>query len=529
MEKILLIAPKFNCAFIPRDSKMVELSFFREIRSFTAPLHLATIAGLTPDDIEVDIWDEMVQGDIDDSTDMNDYNLVGITSYLPDIPRAKEIAQIFRARRIPVVVGGAGVSSNPETCMDSFDVLFIGEAEQTWPQFLADWKTGTHQKVYRSTTYPDLSTVPSPRWDIVGERMKHYMSGPVQTTRGCPFDCEFCSVTVFHGHCPRHKSIDAVLEEVRILQRMEKRHVFFSDDNFTGDLAYSKSLLIELISLNKSFKEPLSFGTQASINLARDDKLLELLADAGFVNVFIGIESPNKESLRESNKFHNYHTNLIEDCRKIQSYGIGIIASMIVGFDHDDLDIFDQQFEFLQEACIPVSLIGILKARPGTRLWTRLLREGRLIRDDVSPAATTRDRLFTNIIPIMGRIPLLFGYLRLLERMLNWESFEERIKGFVSGVTRPPSIHQLEGQKLEEARTQFRKFFSSMDSEAQRAISNILPFTRDRCSSMLRRVLGLIFEQINQFRILESRCEVLREQIEFEKSLDIESLVYRNY
>jgi len=552
MKKILLIAPDFDCDFLPRKSEIIKLPSLSEKKSFLAPLHLATIAALTPDDVEVDFWDESVHGRIDDSTEFPDYHLVGLTGYLFYFQRAKEIAQLFRRRGIPVVVGGYGVSSELKLYRDDFDVLFIGEAELTWPQFIADWKKGDFKidnplppflrgKEYRQVTELDLALSPVPRWDVVADRMKNYLLGGVQTSRGCSFNCDSCDVPYLKVCAPfvfgrriRNKPIDNVLKEICVLERMNMPGIFFCDDNFIGNPRYAKDLLKELIPLNRSFSRPLAFQTQMSINVAKDDELLELLADANFTVAFIGIELSNggdasettpstKESLQ---KPQNYRADLLYDIKKVQSYGIRVRASMVVGLDSDDNSIFDQQFSFLQEACTPNPSTYLLKVAPSKslwskRLWTRLHKEKRLIAMDyVSNLKIPRTA--TNIIPKrMTRIELMEGCCNLLQRLHDWDNFAERVKGFVSQVKRKPLLTP-EKKLKENVRDELQQlFFLSEDEKVRRAVLDIIQYTLQNAPFMLKQVIGSILQQYNEVVLTQSICEELRRQIELEQSGEI--------
>jgi radical SAM superfamily enzyme YgiQ (UPF0313 family) len=337
MKKILLVTSEFKApGWDVKNLPVVQK------KSLVTPLHLATIAALTPEDIEVDLWDEAVHGWIDDATEFDkEFDLVGITSHALILQRVKEIAQVFRRRGIPVAIGGIDVSSSSGFFRNDADILFFGEAELTWPQFIADWKAGSYRKEYREVTFPDLALSPLPRWDSIADDIPSYLAGTVQTSRGCPFACDYCQISFLYGRQMRYKPIDKVLEEVATLERLGLNSILFCDSNFIGNPGYAKDLLRELIPQNNSFAEPLRFQTDLTINVAKDDELLELLADANFNMLLIGIESPNKESLREINKLQNVRSDLVADCKKIMSYGIPIEASMIVGFDHDTPEIFD--------------------------------------------------------------------------------------------------------------------------------------------------------------------------------------------
>lgn len=510
-KKILLVAPDPDYGYFSKD-----FPAFLKMKAFVTPLPIATIAALTPDDFEVDLWDEVVHGQIDDSTDFPDYVLVGITGFESHIPRAKQIAQMFRKRGIPVCIGGPGVSSAPQFCRDDFDILFIGEAELTWPQFIADFLADSYKNEYRQVAKPDLAISPIPRWDGLEENMKDYLMGAVQTSRGCPFDCEFCDVIYLFGRAARNKPIDKVLEEICSLQRLGMNAIFFCDDSFACHPRYTKSLLREIIALNRTFEKPLSFQTQLTITVAKDEEMLELLADVNFSSLFIGIETPNKESLKETNKLQNYRTDLVEDCKKIMSYGLPIRSGVIVGFDHDTTKIFEQQFEFLQETSIPTAQISLLKAPMGTRLWTRLQKEKRIIANvDIFAGHT---RAATNIIPkIMTRVELLSGFCSLLKSVQDWDSFATRVKNFISGITRRPNVSQSITPD-EDARQNLRNFVLSMDVKAKQAISSILTYTREHAPFMLKRILGLILQQYREIIVAGQMIEKVHKQIELETS-----------
>lgn len=520
MKKVLLITPDFN----PGETKVKSyasrfaiLNFLPQ-KAWMAPLGLATLAALSPDDIEVDIWDEAVHGTIsDDSNFQKDYDLVGVTGYITHLWRVRELGEIFRRRGIPVAVGGPGVSSAPEHYRNHFDVLFIGEAEHTWPQFIADWKTGHYRPEYRQVAKPDMMHSPLPRWDEVATDMKQYLFGAVQTTRGCPFDCEFCDVIYIYGRQARHKSTDKVLEEVIALERLGVERIFFCDDNFIGNPHYAKDLLKALIPVNNAFQRPVGFFTQITLNVAKDNELLELLADAYFLGLFIGVETPNVESLIETNKPQNYKTDILADVRKIQSYGLPVSAGMIVGFDHDDASIFDRQFEFLQEACLPIPSVSMLKAPLGTKLWVRLHKEKRVLQfsDELMPS-TSDIRAGTNIFPkLMTRQELMSGYLSLLERVRDWPNFEARVKGLISRLQRQPKVEPPNvSWRLKLGALKFA--FFGMNGEARRSAIRLLIYTRRRAPFMMGRVMGMIGRQF----IEAAQLPFLREAIETQMRLE---------
>ncbi len=483
------------------------------------PLGLATIAALTPEEHRVEIWDEVVRGRIDDETTFpHVYDLVGLTGFKAHLQRCREVAAVFRRRGIPVAIGGPGVSGSPDEYRDHFDILFIGEAEKTWPQFVKEWEFGAWKNEYRQIEKPDLADSPRPRWDsIVGDLPKYAMGG-VQTTRGCPFDCEFCDVIYLFGRRARHKPIENVIEEVKALERLGVKAIFFADDEFVGDPKYTKALLRALIPVNNSFARPLRYSTQLTMNLSKDEEMLELVADANFDMVFIGIETPNKEALREAHKYQNMRSDLVADVHKILSYGISIRAGVIVGFDHDDHDIFDMQYDFIQKACIPSVAINMLKAPLGTRLWTRLRQEGRVV-SLANVKGKGHPRTYTNILPKrLTRVDLLQGYRSLLERVHRWEAFSERMRGFVSLVRRQPNVRE-EPEPVEAARRLGERLNVGIEGDA--AIRDLVEHTVREAPFMLRRVKNFIVQYVKYRGTLEKLYPQLEAQIELESRPDL--------
>lgn len=512
--KILLVSPDSDNEALWVSGEE-EDGYCEEVLNNFPPLGLATVAALTPpDDYEVDIWDELVHGRIDENTAFrHDYDLVGVTGYKAHLPRCREISSLFRRRGVQVVIGGPGVSASPDEYRDAFDTLFIGEAEKTWPQFLEDWKGRCARGEYRQIDKLDLTFSPPPRWDSLAGDLDKYAMGGVQTTRGCPFDCEFCDVIYLFGRRARHKPVATVIEEIVTLERLGVRSVFFCDDEFIGDRAYAKELLRAMIPINNSFLRPLSYSTQLTMNLSKDDELLALMADANFNLVFIGIETPNKESLRETHKFQNVRDDLAADVHRILSYGISIRSGIIVGFDHDGPDIFDIQYEFIQRACLPSLAINMLKAPLGTRLWTRLRQEGRV----VSVAAFQgkgHPRTYTNILPAkLSRVELLRGYRDLLERVNRWDAFRERIVGLVSLVRRRPNVAEPP-MSAEEALRITAKL--AVSEEGRRAIEAIVRHTEAVAPFMIRRVKILIVQHVKYLGTLSELLPQCDRQLEVE-------------
>ncbi|MCK9419586.1 MAG: B12-binding domain-containing radical SAM protein [Nitrospirae bacterium] len=512
MKSILLVNPTYEM-----ETLRVTDEEHIDVKADNMPLGLATVAALTPGGYRVDIWDEFVRGPVEQSEQLRKcaYDLVGVTSSRVTILRARDIAEFFRRQGTLIAIGGPGVSGSPDRCREYFDILFIGEAELTWPRFLLDWKNGGYRQEYRQIEKPDISLSPMPKWDSIAAEAQKYSMGSVQTTRGCPYDCEFCDVIYLNGRRQRHKSVERVLDEVRVLQRLGMSTVYFADDNLIGNHQYAKELLRKLIAMNNAFEKPLRFATQASIDVSRDEELLGLMADANFYEMLIGIESPNKESLKEIGKYNNLKGDLVEEVHKILSYGMSVRGALIGGLDHDGPDIFDQHFEFIQKAYLPSVSLHMLNAPIGTRLWRRLREEGRVI-DIFSITDKVTRRIISNVIPKqMTRIELMQGFRGLYARVFSWESFKERMIGFVSLASRAPNIRQ-EPVSMDD----LMKLGASLglDSAACGAMNDIFRYTAGKAPFLLERVKQLVIQFVRYSKSARDLIPKLEKQIELESS-----------
>src|SRR5205085_9771071 len=284
---------------------------------------------------------------------------------------------LCKARGKGVVVGGPYVSTGAEH-LHAADHIFIGEAETILPEFVRDLERGEERHVYQAAERPALTATPIPHFRLA--ELKRYNAMSVQYSRGCPFSCEFCDIIEIYGRVPRTKTNAQMLAELDVLRATGWRGlVFIVDDNFIGNKRNVRALLPDLIAWSERHKQPFSFITEASVNLAEDDALLDMMRRANFRRVFLGIETPVEESLKEAQKGQNTRRNLLESIHKIQSYGMEVMAGFIVGFDSDPEDIFDLQINFIRESGIPLAMVGILSALPDTQLWRRLEKEGRLL------------------------------------------------------------------------------------------------------------------------------------------------------
>ena len=415
--KVYLVAPKNPESFWTFDRVLPSLGK----RCVFPNLALPTVAALTPPPHEVVLCDENVEPvDLD-----TDADVVGITGFVVHKRRIFELAEAFRRRGKLVVAGGPFATLCPEELRGKVDVLVVGEAEYTWPQFVRDYEAGAWQAEYRQDEKPSMLDSPRPRFELLkGDR---YRSMAIQFARGCPFSCEFCDIIVMYGRRPRTKSVAQVLAEVEAIHALGVGNIFVVDDNFIGNKREAKALLAALAAWQAARGYPIEFMTEVSLNVAQDDELLRLMAQAHFTTIFVGIESPRVASLAETRKTQNTREDIVTSVHRIQAAGIEVMAGMIVGFDHDDPSIFEEQFRFIQQARIPISMTGMLNALPKTPLHERLRAAGRLI------AASGGDQfVFTNIVPGgMSRLELHAGYRSLLRRLYGYRAYRRRAMAFI--------------------------------------------------------------------------------------------------
>jgi radical SAM superfamily enzyme YgiQ (UPF0313 family) len=324
-----------------------------------------------------------------------------------------------------VVAGGPFATLCPEELAEHVDVLFVGEAEYIWPQFLRDHEAGHWPSEYRQDDKPSMLDSPLPRFDLL--KVERYRSMAIQFGRGCPFNCEFCDIIVMYGRRPRTKSVAQMLGEVAAIHALEVANIFVVDDNFIGNKKEAKALLTGLAEWQEAHGYPIEFMTEVSLNVAQDAELLRLLKRAHFTVIFVGIESPRTASLQETNKTQNMREDIVTAVHRIQAAGIEVMAGMIVGFDNDDPSIFEEQFRFIQEARIPISMTGMLNAVPKTPLHARLKAAGRLIADSVGDQF-----VFSNIVPSgMSRLDLYQGYRALLSRLYDYRAYRRRAMALI--------------------------------------------------------------------------------------------------
>jgi radical SAM superfamily enzyme YgiQ (UPF0313 family) len=412
--KVLLVYPEFPETYWSFSHAIS----FEGKRSAFPPLGLLTVSALLPDEWErrlVDLNIESLK-----PADLDWADLVFASAMLVQKDSLRRIVRQCKERGKRVVVGGPYITTGAADLPEA-DHIFLGEAETTLPEFVRDLERGELKRIYQATERPDLIHSPIPDFQLAD--LSQYSAMSVQYSRGCPFQCEFCDIIEIYGRSPRTKSNEQVLGELDALLRLGWRGtVFVVDDNFIGNKRNVKKLLPELIAWSERHNHPFSFLTEASVNLAEDEELLNGMRQAGFRRVFIGIETPVTESLKETQKHQNMRHDLLDSVRKIQSYGMEVMAGFIVGFDNDPEDIFERQIDFIRESAIPLAMVGLLQALPETQLWRRLEREGRLLKE--SSGNNTDGSI--NFIPRMDAKRLVEGYKSILQSIYSPREYYQR-------------------------------------------------------------------------------------------------------
>ena len=393
-----------------------------------ADLAAATVAAMAPADFQISICDETVS--------LVDYNhpadWIAITGKVSQRQRMTAIADEFRRRGKRVIIGGPYASLSPARLRDHCDVLVCGEAEEIAGDLFADLRSGRPRDAYFGDK-PDLALTPPPRWDLYPN--DRALLGAVQTSRGCPFDCEFCDVIQYLGRKQRHKPVSHVLAEIDALYKLGYRSVFLADDNFTAYRSRCKELLEAIAWWRRDHQ--MDFVTQISIDATRDEELLDMCVAAGLTQVFVGIETPNVESLRETGKRQNLRIDLVAEVQKLVDHGISVMGGMIVGFDADGPSVFRQQYDFAMSTSVPMFSLGALMASEATPLYDRIIREGRLLPGDPGVQAVPWS---SNIDPrTMSMEELNDGLQRLCNALYAPAAFGERMLRFIEtfGRARP--------------------------------------------------------------------------------------------
>lgn len=425
---VLLLYPKFsNTSFW----NYVDTCELVGAKYPAPPLGLITVAAMLPQEWPVRLIDRNVEDLTEEALEWADIVMLGgmITQQL-DLLASAERAKKYGC---VTVVGGPDVSSSPEIYA-SIDFRIIGEAEGVLDKFVDAWRAGSREGEFRAPLHSvDVTRSPTPRHDLLN--FSNYVQVNVQFSRGCPFLCEFCDIIELYGRKPRTKSIHQILGELDQLYALGYRgHVDFVDDNLIGNKKAVKQFLPELIRWQKQHGFPFEFSTEASLNLADDDELLALMRDAGFFAVFIGIESPDPDLLVAMQKKQNTKRDIAKNVHHINKFGIFVLAGFIVGFDSESNQVADGLIELIEEASIPVAMVGLLVALPNTQLQRRLEKEGRL-HDlyGVIESEADGDQCVTglNFQTIRSRDEILEDYLQVVEAIYDENSYFQRIRNTV--------------------------------------------------------------------------------------------------
>jgi radical SAM superfamily enzyme YgiQ (UPF0313 family) len=436
--RTLLIYPKYPDTFW---SYKHALKFIHK-RAALPPLGLLTIASLLPQ-----AWSKkLVDLNVDKLTekDLAWADSVMISAMVVQRESARDVIALCKRAGLKVIAGGPLFTSEHDQ-FGEVDHFVLNEAELTLPPFLEDLEKGCPKHLYETSDFCDIQKTPAPMWELVN--LKHYADMCLQFSRGCPFNCEFCNVTALFGHRPRTKTAEQIIAELDGLYALGWRSpVFFVDDNFIGNKAYLKAHLLPALIQWQEGRRGIPFSTEASVNLADDPLLMELMVKAGFDTVFVGIETPSEESLAECNKQQNKNRDLIESVKLIQRAGLQVQGGFIVGFDSDTPSIFQRQIDFIQKSGIVTAMVGLLNAPPGTRLYDRMRKEGRLIGllsgDNVDGT--------TNIRSKMGNVTLREGYRSIMQHIYSPKPYYKRTMTFLREykapqVRTPMDFHRLVG------------------------------------------------------------------------------------
>ena len=419
--RTLLVYPKYPETFWSFNH---ALKFISKKAAFP-PLGLLTVAAMLPDGWEKRLVDMNVSSLSDKDIEWADY--VFISAMVVQKDSARDVIERCKKIGVKVVAGGPLFTTEYEE-FDGVDHFVLNEAEITLPLFLEGLKNGCAKHIYTADNkWPDVKTTPMPSWELIN--MRKYSSMSVQYSRGCPFDCEFCDIVVFNGHVPRTKDACQLLAEFDTLySRGWRGGVFIVDDNFIGNKRKLKEdILPAIIEWMKKKRYPFSLFTEASINLSDDEELMQLMTKANFDTVFVGIETPNEESLSECGKSQNRNRDLVASVKKLQLRGLQVQGGFIVGFDNDSPSIFENQIDFIQRSGIVTAMVGLLNAPLGTKLHRRLKDENRLLTD----FSGDNTDCSMNFIPKMELRTLIDGYKKILNTIYSPGKYYERVKVFL--------------------------------------------------------------------------------------------------
>ena len=434
--KVVLVYPEYPDTFWSFKYALKLISK----KASSPPLGLLTVAAMLPKDWEKKLVDMNVTRLRD--KDLEGADFVFISAMTIQKVSVKEVINKCKKMGIRIVAGGPLFTIGYEEFED-VEYFVLNEAEITLPLFLEDLKNECAKHIYTCKGFPNIEKTPTPLLELVN--MKKYVYMNLQYSRGCPFNCEFCDITTLFGRRFRTKNRDQILTELeRIYSQGWRGGVFFVDDNFIGNKRKLKrEILPGIIKWMAARRHPFSFVTEASIDISDDEELMHLMVNAGFDSVFLGIETPNEESLAECNKFQNKNRDLIACVNKIQQSGLKVTGGFIVGFDSDPPTIFEKQIEFIQKSGIVTAMVGLLNAPRGTRLYQRLMKENRLLKE------TSGDNtdFSMNFIPKMNYKMLINGYKRIISGIYSPKPYYERVKRFLKEYKPLQKLHLHLGYK----------------------------------------------------------------------------------
>jgi radical SAM superfamily enzyme YgiQ (UPF0313 family) len=433
--RVLMVYPKF----IPNSFwNYTEACELVGAKYPAAPLGLITVAAMLPKHWEIRLVNRNTEPLTDADLDWADLVMIGgMLNQQPDFIYLIDLAHLHGK---PVCVGGPDVSSSPHLYADA-DFQVIGEAEQIMVHFIAAWESGERKGVFIAEKFKiDVTQSPMPRYDLI--KFDHYLFIGVQYSRGCPFTCEFCDIIELYGRVPRTKTNDQMLAELGALYKLGYRgHVDFVDDNLIGNKKAVKQFLPHLTNWIKQHDYPFEFSTEASLNLSDDDHLMEMLRDANFFSVFVGIESPDTETLIQIRKKQNTRRNIAESVHQIYAHGLFVIAGFIVGFDSEKGSIAEPMVELIEEAAIPIAMVGLLYAMSATQLGRRLAKEGRLHDGHDLYKIGDGDHCTAglNYDTLRPRQDILRDYKHVLQRIYAPQAFANRLKRLADLIDRSKS------------------------------------------------------------------------------------------
>ena len=465
---------------------------FQGKRAAQPPLGLMTVAALLPPSWNKRLIDTNVEKLRDSDLAWSDVVMLSAMNVQRD--SLIEMVRRCRALGVRTVVGGPITSSVPAEELDA-DHIVIGEAEDLIAELARDLEAGRARPLYQAAERPAMTASPLPDLGLI--RMKHYSTMTVQYSRGCPFNCEFCDIIEIYGRRPRTKQVAQVLAELDQLYAAAWRGpVFVVDDNFIGNKARVRELLTAVAEWQRERQYPFRFITEASLNLSDDRDLMQAMKDAGFASVFLGIETPDESSLAATQKHQNTRRDLLESVAAIQSHGIEVMGGFILGFDTDRDDIFDRLVDFIQKSAIPIAMVGILQALPGTQLFRRLSREGRILH----PGDGNNTNCELNFLPHMNPDRLVEGYRSVLRRIYSREAYYDRVRAYLERC-RP---HYRSNFSLANARALFLSILRlGLLGHARRSYWKFLldaatRYRRSFGAAMTMAVMGYHFQRITE-------------------------------